>query len=170
MVFGYRKRGAPEDEIIHGIATGLSEDEKSSHSKDIGTTTSVEIGYSAEVQQNLESFRAFHALDANLPLDELDAVEAALQRGDVEREAAVERELLEDDSPYPEVRASVRNYDEDQPCNTIRAWTLGMILTTIGSGINMLFSLRNPSIYITTLVIQLVVLPSWDRLGSHHGP
>jgi hypothetical protein len=69
-------------------------------------------------------------------------------RGDVE-EIATKRELLEDNSPYPEVRASVRNTDQDLSCNTIISWVIGMILTIIGSGINTLFSLRNPSIYIS---------------------
>jgi len=70
-----------------------------------------------------------------------------------------------------QVRASVRNYDEDLPCNTIRAWVIGLILTTVGSGINMLFSLRNPSIYITTFVVQLVAYPiglGWDLVMPNH--
>lgn len=51
------------------------------------------------------------------------------------------------------------------PANTIRAWTIGMLLCTIGSGVNMLLSLRNPSVVITTFVIQLVAYPIgrfWD--------
>lgn len=67
-----------------------------------------------------------------------------------------------------QVRASVRNYDEDLPCNTIRAWVIGLILTTVGSGINMLFSLRNPSIYITTFVIQLVAYPRHAKSRVQH--
>lgn len=53
----------------------------------------------------------------------------------------------------------MRNYDEDLPANTFRAWFLGMLLTTIGSGLNALFSLRAPSITITTYVAQLVAYP-----------
>lgn len=63
------------------------------------------------------------------------------------------------------VRAAVRNYDEDLPSNTIRAWTVGLLLTTLGAGINCLFSLRNPSIAITTYVVQLIAYPlgkGWD--------
>lgn len=59
----------------------------------------------------------------------------------------------------------VRNYDVDVPANTIRAWVIGMILCTVGSGVNMLFSLRNPSVAITTYVVQLVAYPiglAWD--------
>jgi len=39
---------------------------------------------------------------------------------DLEKKANFEHALLEEDSPYFEVRASVRNYDEDVPANTIR--------------------------------------------------
>ena len=36
--------------------------------------------------------------------------------------------LPEDDSPYPEVRSAVANTDDPHiPCNTIRAWVLGLI-------------------------------------------
>jgi OPT family oligopeptide transporter len=77
----------------------------------------------------------------------------------------LEREL-EENSPYPEVRSAVRPTDEDLPTNTIRAWVLGMILLTIGSGLNLLFSLRNPSIQITSIVAQLVSFPLgvlWEK-------
>ena len=63
------------------------------------------------------------------------------------------------------VRASVRNFDVDMPANTIRAWTIGLLLCTIGSAANMLLSLRNPSVVITTFVIQLIAYPiglGWD--------
>jgi OPT oligopeptide transporter protein len=65
----------------------------------------------------------------------------------------------------------VRNYDVDVPANTIRAWAIGMLLCTVGSAINMLFSLRNPSITITTYVIQLIAYPiglGWDLVMPDH--
>lgn len=43
-----------------------------------------------------------------------DEVNDALKAHDVEAEIAIER-LLAEQSPYPEVQASVRNYDEDMP-------------------------------------------------------
>lgn len=63
------------------------------------------------------------------------------------------------------VRASVRNFDVDMPVNTIRAWAIGLFLCTVGSAVNMLLSLRNPSISLTTFVIQLIAYPVgllWD--------
>jgi OPT family small oligopeptide transporter len=52
------------------------------------------------------------------------------------------------------------DYDEEVPANTIRAWVIGMLWTTIGSAINMLFSLRNPSIYLTPVVTLLLSYPT----------
>ncbi|KAJ3491016.1 hypothetical protein NLG97_g5673 [Lecanicillium saksenae] len=72
-----------------------------------------------------------------------------------------------ENSPYPEVRAAVRNYDEDVPANTVRAWVIGLTLTVIGSGMNTLFSLRQPSISIGPLVAQIVAYPighAWARI------
>ena len=63
---------------------------------------------------------------------------------------------MEDNSPYEEVRASVPNYDEEMPANTIRAWTLGMLLAVFGASVNTIFSLRQPAISIGTIVAQLV--------------
>lgn len=67
--------------------------------------------------------------------------------------------MLEEDSPYFEVRATVRNYDEEMPANTIRAWIIGLTATTIVSAVNLLFSLRNPSISIYVYVVQLLAYP-----------
>jgi OPT family small oligopeptide transporter len=64
-----------------------------------------------------------------------------------------------EDSPYPEVRAAVHNYDEDMPANTIRAWTLGLILSAVGAAVNTIFSMRAPSIGISSLVAQLLTYP-----------
>jgi hypothetical protein len=102
-----------------------------------------------------------------LPQSQLDTVTAVLESGDIEKEVAVEHALLEENSPYPEVQSAVRNYDEEAPCNTIRAWTIGLVLTTLACSVNMLFSLRNPSISITTFVVQLVAYPigrGWDLI------
>lgn len=73
-----------------------------------------------------------------------------------------------EDSPYPEVRSAVPPTDDvDMPANTIRAWVIGMLFVTIGSCLNMLFSMRNPSITITAIVAQFVsfwVGKGWERI------
>jgi len=125
----------------------------------------------AEALSSLKQFEKMHHLDPNLPIDELNDVDAALDSSNAEKGLEVEQALIEDNSPYPEVRASVRNYDVDLPANTIRAWVIGLLLCTIGSGVNMLFSMRNPSILVTTYVIQLVAYPfglGWDLIMPDH--
>lgn len=115
--------------------------------------------------QHLAEFEKAHKLDPNMPLDELNDVDTAIATGNAEKGIEIEHALMEDNSPYPEVRAVVRNYDVDVPANTVRAWVIGLLLCTIGSGVNMIFSLRNPSVAITTYVIQLVAYPigkAWD--------
>lgn len=68
--------------------------------------------------------------------------------------------VVEDDSPYPEVRAAVPSSDDSLlPQNTIRMWTLGLIFTTIGCALNLLFSLHQPSIIITTFVTSILAWP-----------
>lgn len=70
-------------------------------------------------------------------------------------------------SPYPEVRAAVHNYDEDLPCNTVRAWTIGLSLVVLGASMNTLFSLRQPTIGIGPLVAQIIAWPvghGWARV------
>ncbi|KAJ6446569.1 small oligopeptide transporter, OPT family [Purpureocillium lavendulum] len=73
----------------------------------------------------------------------------------------------EEDSPYPEVRAAVHNYDEDLPCNTFRAWAIGLSLVFLGASMNTLFSLRQPSISINALVAQIIAWPighGWAKI------
>ena len=107
------------------------------------------------------AFSRLHRWDPNLDFDfEFD--ESSPQSPTAAKELRAEQELidmLENDSPYPEVRAAVRNYDEDMPCNTIRAWTIGMVFVTIGSGMNMIFHLRSPSIIVTAFIAQLGAYP-----------
>ncbi|PWN33125.1 small oligopeptide transporter [Meira miltonrushii] len=96
--------------------------------------------------------------DPNLPDEVEDELDEALHTTDVKAQIHIAEELLEN-SPYPEVRAAVLNYDDGAHCNTIRAWVLGMIFATLGSGLNCLFSLRDPYIVITSYVAQVVSFP-----------
>jgi hypothetical protein len=53
------------------------------------------------------------------------------------------------------------------PANTIRAWTLGLILSAFGASVNTLFSLRQPAIGIGTIVAQLVAFAvgkGWEKV------
>ncbi|TGJ84790.1 hypothetical protein E0Z10_g3991 [Xylaria hypoxylon] len=151
-------------------------------------TPEAESSEGVEALDTLKHFEHQHHFDPNLPVDEIELVQTSIASGDTEKAIKVEVALVEDDSPYPEVtippfcsygfssiltlyctkvRAAVRNYDVDLPANTIRAWVIGLILCTAGSAINMLFSLRNPSIQVTTYVVQLISYPiglGWDLI------
>ncbi|KAF4969778.1 hypothetical protein FSARC_3055 [Fusarium sarcochroum] len=106
-------------------------------------------------------------MDPNLPQEYETRRKGSGESGD---ESALikddEDDEEEENSPYPEVRAAVRNFDEDLPCNTVRAWTIGMLLVVVGASMNTLFSLRQPSISIGPLIAQIVAWPmghGWAR-------
>ncbi|PPQ69348.1 hypothetical protein CVT24_001643 [Panaeolus cyanescens] len=75
--------------------------------------------------------------------------------------------VLEDDSPYPEVRSAVANFDDPlMPAATIRAWVLGIIWAIVLPGMNQFFYFRYPSVSIGGLVAQLLAFPAgrlWAR-------
>ncbi|OLL24788.1 Sexual differentiation process protein isp4 [Neolecta irregularis DAH-3] len=97
--------------------------------------------------------------DPNLPDGLLHKVED-IEKGKI---SSKEKEILEeilDESPYPEVQAAVSNVDDPSlPVNTIRMWVIGLTFTILGSGMNMLFSMRSPSITLTSLIAQLIAFP-----------
>ncbi|KAL9088343.1 MAG: hypothetical protein Q9165_006268 [Trypethelium subeluteriae] len=65
-----------------------------------------------------------------------------------------------DTSPFPEVRAVVPEVDDPgMPVNTLRMWIIGIVFTMLGSGINMFFSMRYPSVHIVSLVAELLAYP-----------
>ncbi|KAJ6628838.1 OPT oligopeptide transporter [Mycena sp. CBHHK59/15] len=69
--------------------------------------------------------------------------------------------IVEDDSPYPEVRSAVANTDHPTiPVSTIRAWVLGLIWATIIPGPISSFSSDIPlSLSPECIVAQLLFLP-----------
>lgn len=77
---------------------------------------------SSAAEEQLAIFEDQHEWDPNLTKEKRDEVHRALQTHDIEKEAALDISLIEEQSPYPEVNTSVRNTDEDVPVNTIRVW------------------------------------------------
>ena len=71
-----------------------------------------------------------------------------------------------DNSPYPQVRASVAPTDNTSlSINTPRMWTLSVLFSILGSSTNLFFSLRYPSVAITPVIALLLVHPLgllWD--------
>ncbi|CAH2355444.1 oligopeptide transporter 2 [[Candida] railenensis] len=71
-------------------------------------------------------------------------------------------------SPYPEVRSVTDPYDDESiPCETFRAYVIGIIWLGIGSFINQYFAERQPGIGLGGSVAQLFMYPSgelWYRI------
>ncbi|KAJ9254886.1 hypothetical protein DTO207G8_3416 [Paecilomyces variotii] len=71
----------------------------------------------------------------------------------------VEPDSSSDDSPYPEVQASIPPVDEDVPVNTFRAWVLGITGTMVLTALNQFFQLHSPPIFLSPYLAILVTLP-----------
>ncbi|ORX34223.1 OPT oligopeptide transporter protein-domain-containing protein [Kockovaella imperatae] len=121
-------------------------------------------------QHILTQTRALHQHDQNFSFDVLERINLFLENPDIAarpdkhadliREMKLEAILVTENSPYSEVRAVVDNFDEPElPVFTFRTWTLGIGYVVIGSFINQLFELRQPAIYITSEVAQLLAFP-----------
>lgn len=65
----------------------------------------------AQARQELENFRKQHKWDPFLDNEKLDTIESAIHSDNAEKAMAVDETLIQEDSPYPEVRASVRLVD-----------------------------------------------------------
>lgn len=118
-----------------------------------------------EAIKQLRNLKAHHHWDPNLPDEVVEELDVALYASNKETQVGIAHELLEN-SPYPEVRAAVPNIDEGGHSNTIRAWAIGLLFATIGSALNMLFSMRQPYIVIPSYIAQVVAYPvgkAWER-------
>lgn len=74
------------------------------------TESAVTSAYEADgVNQDIhmKRLKAQHRFDPFMDIAKLDAIDDAINSGDLEKEAAVEHHLIEEDSPYAEVRAAV---------------------------------------------------------------
>lgn len=123
MVLGFRKKATAEP--IETVASPLPSsgvDESTAVDNDnkvvdtgAAHTTALENLDDDIVDESvaqLQKFQKAHRWDLNLPIEKLDAVDNAVGSEDIEKKVGVEHALLEENSPYPEVVAAVRNYDE----------------------------------------------------------
>lgn len=96
MVFGIRRRH--EAEIVEfDVAETASEREIL---KSLGVAS-------------LTQFEKMHRLDPNMPIDELEQIDAAIREGNAEKGVEIEHLIVEDNSPYPEV-----GYYHCYPCSS----------------------------------------------------
>lgn len=122
----------------------------------------------AHADTHLRRVKDQHKWDPFMDVDKIDAVDAALQTGDAEKEAAIEQSILQEDSPYLEVRSSVKPTDDPTAyVDTIRAWTIGALLCTIVGSVNVLLYEHYFQVSITSSVVQLLAYPigtGWAKL------
>ncbi|KAJ5752388.1 OPT oligopeptide transporter [Penicillium odoratum] len=111
-----------------------------------------------------------HEMDGNFPQEMLDEAReflakdpkqiTALEAQSPLQDIRKQRDILLNDSPYPEVRAVVDPTDDPTvSANTFRAWFTGLLLTIVFTGVNQLFTLRYPSIFLYSYVSQVVAYP-----------
>lgn len=68
--------------------------------------------------------------------------------------------IEEEDSPYPEVRASVSNIDDpDMPALTLRMWFIGLTLLIFSCALNVFFNFRYPAPSIVPSTLLLISYP-----------
>ena len=72
----------------------------------------------AHADLHLRRVKDQHKWDPFMDFEKIDAVDSALASGDAEKEAAVEQSILQEDSPYLEVRSSV-----SFPISCYAAWS-----------------------------------------------
>ncbi|KAI3404173.2 hypothetical protein KGF56_003073 [Candida oxycetoniae] len=86
---------------------------------------------------------------------------------DWDLQVRLEAALIAYHSPYPEVRAVTDPYDDPSiPCETIRVYILGIFWTCIGTFANQFFSERQPTIALSSAVVQLLLYPSGVLLSK----
>lgn len=110
------------------------------------------------IQQDLKKLQKSHQWDPNLPQEKADEITAALETGEPETMAEVQKDFATK-SPFEDVRAAVREIDNEEYSNTLRAWVMGMLFVTLVSGVNMFLSMRSPAITIPAVVVILVTYP-----------
>ena len=97
-----RKKAASAEKVA------ATQEKDSPIEKSTGVTSGVSLGDDVDDQaQNLVKFQKLHKWDLYMDADQLNTVDNVLASGDIEKEAALEQSILEENSPYSEVRSSV---------------------------------------------------------------
>ncbi|KAB5523870.1 OPT oligopeptide transporter protein-domain-containing protein [Coniochaeta sp. 2T2.1] len=109
------------------------------------------------------------AVPTDILLDPKDDTDEGSETGfleDSEDDDSFQEDDPPDNSPYPQVRASVAPTDNTSlSINTPRMWFLSTLFSFLGSSTNLFFSLRYPSVSITPVIALLLVHPMglmWD--------
>ncbi|CAJ2512910.1 Uu.00g010290.m01.CDS01 [Anthostomella pinea] len=159
-----RQSGSSSRSLAFRTSTSSLSRRRRRHSEEIGGST---------VVGGLEG--RFGVTETSLPSDLLSDAKSYSSAADDEEGGSDDdtgSEIFDDEpldnSPYPQVRASVAPTDNTTlSINTPRMWTLSTLFSVLGSSTNLFFSLRYPSVAITPVIALLLVHPlglSWDYL------
>ncbi|KAH7329539.1 OPT oligopeptide transporter protein-domain-containing protein [Stachybotrys elegans] len=123
------------------------------------------------MESSLERLVEENEFDQNFPQDVLFRARKFLKdarhgSGDMEKAQEIlsdfqeYKDLIAENSPYPEVRAVVDPTDDPTlPVCTIRAFVIGTILVIMGTAISVFFSFRMPTIHISVYIVQVLAMP-----------
>ncbi|KAK9465586.1 OPT oligopeptide transporter protein-domain-containing protein [Lipomyces arxii] len=151
---------APENKELGDLLEDL---DRAQYLFDIMATMSI-----AEALIVLNTAIEYHADDYNFSSITRDKITMLVQGEEVYglgHEAYLIDTLLEATtmkyhSPYPEVRAICDPTDNpDLPCETFRAYFLGILWVAIGAFINELFSFRQPNLKLRSTTLQILLYP-----------
>lgn len=157
-----------DDVYVTGVAARRPTDEEKIDELSNEQSLSDETKEDAFAQ--LRELYAEHELDYNFPHDLLLRAKYAIDQENKDpnqentrqlvSEFHFQKQLAENDSPYPEVRALVDPTDDPStPVNTFRVWVLGTIFAILGTGVDQFFSLRYPGLTIYSYLIQFLAYP-----------
>jgi hypothetical protein len=115
-----------------------------------------------------------HSSDPNFPGQTMEKIKL-LSKGpqgndisytDYDFELKAQAAIIHYHSPYPEVRSVTDPFDDPTiPVETIRAYFLGLCLMSGISAVNTFFSPRQPGIFISATVMQLLLAPCGQLLA-----
>ncbi|EEQ38622.1 hypothetical protein CLUG_02748 [Clavispora lusitaniae ATCC 42720] len=126
----------------------------------VNSTSAQEVSSSSKIDETIE--KTEYNVDSAVVQDSSSSLEFQKFEGiDWALQVKTEAGIINFWSPYPEVRSVTNPYDDpNTPCETLRAYIVGIIWTAVGSFINQYFYDRQPSITFDSSVAQLFIYPT----------
>ncbi|KAK9243650.1 OPT oligopeptide transporter protein-domain-containing protein [Lipomyces tetrasporus] len=127
-----------------------------------------------EALEVLRDAMNYHGDDINFPAKTLRKIEALLRGiehyglGEImyDLDLRFEACLIKYHSPYPEVRSVCSPVDDPTiPAETFRVYLIGLVWVCVGSFINQIMYFRQPSISLSSQVVQILIYPCGELLA-----
>ncbi|KAK9482682.1 OPT oligopeptide transporter protein-domain-containing protein [Lipomyces starkeyi] len=152
-------------------------------SDDMGDIIAEDVDFIFEKMMTMDAIEAIEVLtdaleyygdDINFAEKTLQKIRALLEGEDpyglgeniYDLDLRLEACLIKYHSPYPEVRSVCSPVDDPTiPVETFRAYFVGLFWVAVGAFINQLMSFRQPSISLSSKVIQILIYPCGEALS-----